>query len=62
MYMPNGQRSMRSFSCASARLRAVMSRAIFEAPMIRPCWSFTGEIVSEMSSGVPSLRSRTVSK
>lgn len=46
----------------SARLRSEMSRAIFKAPMIRPFASFTGEIVSEMSSRVPSLRRRIVSK
>jgi hypothetical protein len=42
-------------------LRAVMSRAIFEAPMIRPGESRTGETVSETSISVPSLRRRTVS-
>jgi hypothetical protein len=38
-----------------------MSRAIFDAPMIRPVPSRTGETVSEMSRRLPSFRRRTVS-
>ena len=39
-----------------------MSRAIFETPTTRPVASRTGDTVSEMSTSVPSLRRRTVSK
>ena len=39
-----------------------MSRAILEAPRIRPLWSRIGETVREMSIRLPSLRRRTVSK
>jgi hypothetical protein len=45
----------------SARLRAVMSRAIFDAPMMRPAPSRTGEMVSETSTRRPSFVIRTVS-
>ena len=45
----------------SARLRAVMSRAILDAPTMRPLSSMIGETASEMSSSEPSLRRRTVS-
>ncbi len=37
-----------------------MSRAIFEAPMIRPCESLMGEMARDTSMSVPSLRLRTV--
>ena len=37
-----------------------MSRAIFEAPMIRPELSRMGETVSAMSMIVPSFRRRRV--
>ena len=46
----------------SVCLRWVMSRAIFEAPTTRPWASWIGEMVSETSIGLPSLRLRTVSK
>jgi hypothetical protein len=48
-------------SVASASLRSVMSRAIFEAPTMRPSEPLIGETVSEMSTGEPSLRTLTVS-
>ena len=38
------------------------SRATFDAPMISPVGLRTGEIVTDTSIGVPSLRRRTVSK
>ena len=41
---------------------AVMSRAIFEAPMICPVWSRTGETVNDTSICRPSFARRTVSK
>jgi len=41
---------------SSARLRSVMSRAIFEAPMIFPKAFLIGEMVSEISTKLPSLR------
>jgi hypothetical protein len=47
---------------ASTRRRSVMSRAILEAPMMRPLASRTGETVREISMRVPSLRTRSVSK
>ena len=50
-----------SRSASSIRLRAVMSRAIFEAPMTAPAASLIGDTVREMSSSVPSFRTRTVS-
>ena len=43
-----------------ARFSAVMSRPIFEAPMIRPSASRMGETVSETSMMVPSFRRRFV--
>ena len=46
---------------SSTRLRSVMSRAILEAPMIRPAASMSGDTVSEISSRLPSSRIRTVS-
>ena len=46
---------------SSACLRAVTSRAIFEAPTIRPSLFLTGEIESETSSRRPLFVSRTVS-
>ena len=46
----------------SARFVSVVSRAIFDAPMISPRAFFTGEIVRETSNKVPSLRRRNVSK
>ena len=48
-------------SASSAWRRAEMSRAIFEAPMIRPDGSLMGEIESDTSSGRPSFVSLTVS-
>ena len=45
----------------SAALIAVMSRAIFDAPMIVPA-SRTGEMVSDTSMAWPSRLSLTVSK
>jgi hypothetical protein len=39
----------------------LMSRAIFEAPITRPLASRTGEIVSDSSMRLPSLRRRSVS-
>jgi hypothetical protein len=42
-------------SADSMRFQAVMSRAIFEAPMISPEATRIGETVSEMSSTRPSL-------
>jgi hypothetical protein len=46
---------------SSACLRAVMSRAIFDAPTMRPSGPRMGETVSEMSMREPSLCTRTVS-
>ena len=39
-----------------------MSRAIFDAPTILPSLFLIGEMVSDTSTRLPSLRSRTVSK
>ena len=47
---------------ASCCRRSLMSRAIFDAPTILPSALPIGETVSETSTGVPSLRTRTVSK
>ena len=44
-----------SRSSSSARRRSVMSRATFDAPMMRPVPSLIGEMVSEMSRRVPIL-------
>ena len=41
---------------------AVTSRAIFDAPITWPAAPSNGEIVTDTSIGVPSLRTRTVSK
>ena len=63
--LPTGRcRSRRRSSSRSSsmRFRGVMSRAIFEAPMMRPWTSFTGETVTETSIRTPSFRSLTVSK
>src|SRR2546426_520076 len=46
----------------SARLRSVMSRAIFEAPMMRPSLSLIRDTVRDTSMCVPSFLRRTVSK
>jgi hypothetical protein len=46
---------------ASASLRSVISRAIFEAPTTLPSVVLIGDTVSEMSTRLPSLRRRTVS-
>lgn len=55
--------SVSSKRCRSrAFLSSVMSRAIFEAPTIRPRAFRIGEIVSEISARLPSFRCRTVSK
>ena len=43
-------------------LAGVMSRAIFDAPMILPSALLTGEIVRDTSTRLPSFRNRTVSK
>jgi PAS domain-containing protein len=45
-----------------AFLSSVMSRAILDAPTIFPREFLIGEMVSEMSTRLPSLRCRTVSK
>ena len=50
------------FRASSARLRPVLSRAIFEAPTMAPLLSLIGEMVAEMLILLPSLRTRTVSK
>ena len=39
-----------------------MSRAIFDAPTIVPAASLIGDTLMDTSMGVPSLRTRTVSK
>ncbi len=44
-----------------ARLRAVMSRAIVDTPVIRPAVSRTGETWRDTSMRWPSLATRTVS-
>jgi hypothetical protein len=44
----------------NARLAAVMSRAIVNAPMIAPCWSWIGEMVSVIVIADPSFRTRVV--
>ena len=44
------------------RLRSVTSRQIFEAPTIVPRAFRIGDTVSEISTELPSLRRRTVSK
>ena len=51
----------RSDCCSSARRFSEISRAILDAPMMVPCASFTGEIVTETGTSVPSLRWRMVS-
>ncbi len=43
-------------------LTLVMSRAILDAPTTRPSWFLIGEMVSDTSIRLPSLRRRTVSK
>lgn len=53
---------MNSFLRRSSCLRAVMSRATFDAPMILSSAFLTGEIVNDTSIRLPSLRNRTVSK
>ena len=51
-------RAHRLFAVSSLeRFWRVMSRAIFEAPMMRPCESLMGETVSEMSIGCHLRRS-----
>ena len=45
---------------SSERFWRVMSRAIFEAPTMRPLPSLMGDTVSETSISVPSLRRRVV--
>ena len=47
---------------SSARRRSVMSRAIFDAPMIAPASLRIGDTVIEIGTSVPSLRRRQVSK
>jgi hypothetical protein len=53
---------MRRDCAFCANFRSVMSRAIFDAPMILPSMSFTGDMVTETWINSPSLRCRTVSK
>ncbi len=48
-------------SRSSTRRRSVMSRAIFDAPMISPELSRSGDSVTEMLISWPSARTRTVS-
>jgi len=48
-------------SACSVFFRSEMSRAIFEMPMIRPDEVLIGEIDSETSTRLPSLRRLTVS-
>jgi hypothetical protein len=48
-------------TCCSVCFRPVTSRAIFEAPMMRPASLRIGETLSETSMMVPSLRRRFVS-
>ena len=55
-------RARRTMRSRSSRFRPLMSRAIFETPMISPVVERTGDTVREMSTIVPSLRTRTVSK
>ena len=53
-----------SVCCRSAclvLLASVMSRATFEMPMVAPEGDLIGEMLSETSTRLPSLRSRTVS-
>jgi len=50
-----------SRNAAAARFRAVMSRAIFETPTMRPKASFSAEAVTETSISRPSLVRRLVS-
>ena len=45
-----------------ATFRSVMSRATFDAPIIAPRASLTGDTVSDMGMKRPSLVRRTVSK
>src|ERR1700692_667173 len=45
----------------SVRLRSVMSVAVLDAPMILPDGVLIGEMLSETSTGRPSLRKRMVS-
>ena len=52
---------MRPLQFPFGLLLPVMSRPIFEAPMILPLASLMGETVSEISTRLPSLRRRTVS-
>ena len=55
--------SVTNFSrSASARLRSVMSRTIFDAPTTLPASSLIGEIVSDTGMRRPSDRTRSVSK
>ena len=53
-------RSRSRSAAASARLRSVMSRATFDAPMTWPSLRI-GETVSEIGSVVPSFRCLMVS-
>lgn len=46
----------------SSSTRLVMSRTILDAPTTLPVESRTGEIVTDTVIGVPSFRTRTVSK
>ncbi len=59
---PGGQLVLQSDQRLLRTFRAVISRATFEAAVMRPVLSRMGEIVSEMSSRRPCLVTRTVSK
>ena len=48
-------------SVARVLLASVMSRATFDMPMVSPDGALIGDMLSETSTGVPSLRMRTVS-
>ena len=47
--------------CLRSSTSAVMSRAMVEAPMIRPSLSFTGEMLTDTLMICPSFLRRTVS-
>ena len=59
---PSASSSSFPLSSASSRFFSVTSRAIFEAPTIRPSESLIADTVSEMFKSRPSLVMRTVSK
>jgi hypothetical protein len=53
--------ALRTRMASSERLRSGMSRAIFEAPMMFPDASFSGEIVRDTGTRYPSFVRRSVS-